>query len=716
MIKARGNAKWALFLTALVVFSIVNNIVWLMIDTRPPRWDESHYLGLSLTYYDALASGGLVSLAESLVSADRARPPLLPLSAILGLGLFGRSEDAAFALQIVFHAILILVTYGAGYKIASPRCGLLAAFLVAFYPGIYSLARLFLLDFLHATLIACTLFALVWSEGFARRGASVLAGVAVGLGLMCRTFFPVFVVGPLALTIHAAARTEKEVREDGTSPLWRANLLWAALSAAAIAMPWYWVNLDPVIRRSLSAAFGAESAGYGPRNPLSFFEVSAFFMEFGHVPPSFVGLVLFVSGTSVLCRHVYTSSIETIGNLNHRDVFYVLFSSVLVPFLFLAALPTRDLKDITPSLPAMAILSAWGLSSMRSRWAQRVVVGVGCLLLFLQFWPGSYSSIRSLEPEITLHRRLPTLRLIHQGSVDPNDHFLVPARENWRIEDVVSRVSQRWRAHEAQRALVLIVPDHPLFNENNLRYYSLLTRAPITVERVGARQPIPGADLRGLLYSADYVVGKTGNAGPDRSNPNNAAILELLASPESEFVELRPRIPLPDGSLAVVYARKDQNFIRAETRRRSPIVVFQHGVELLGYEIEELSVSPTGADYALTLYWRPQNELTRDYRIFVHITERGSSELQWGWDHWPVGGRSTTSTWTVGRVVEDRGVYRLPRPLSRGEHEMKIGLYLPDTGERLRIMEARGSVAVDEGTRALIGSIPAASRSDELQQ
>ena len=64
-----------ILVAAVVAFSVVNGLVWLWIDRRPPKWDEAYYLTLSLKYYESLTSGGIAAFPRSLLTVDNLKMP-----------------------------------------------------------------------------------------------------------------------------------------------------------------------------------------------------------------------------------------------------------------------------------------------------------------------------------------------------------------------------------------------------------------------------------------------------------------------------------------------------------------------------------------------------------------------------------------------------------------------------------------------------------------
>src|SRR5947208_7097630 len=112
------------------------------------------------------------------------------------------------------------------------------------YSRAFSLSRLFILVFCDMALVGAALSFLVRTEGFSRRGPALAIGVVMGLGLLCRAFFPVFLIGPLGVNTYAAWRECKlGAGARGTERLrWQVNGRLALLVCAAVAAPWYLIN------------------------------------------------------------------------------------------------------------------------------------------------------------------------------------------------------------------------------------------------------------------------------------------------------------------------------------------------------------------------------------------------------------------------------------------------------------------------------------------
>ncbi len=705
-----------ILLAAVIAFSVVNNLIWLRTDTRPPRWDEASYLTASLNYYGCLISGGVVAFTRCFLTLSPSRPHLVPALAVPSYLLLGISTDSALRVNPLAFVLLILAVYGTGARLASPWSGLLAALLVSTYPGIFGFSRVFLLEFVHATLVASSLYLLLGTESFSHRGASLAFGALVGLGLLCRIFFPIFIIGPLGVCTYLAWKRSRQ-STSGPMPVrfqWWANGGLALVVSVTVAAPWYMINFIPVIQRSLSAAYGAEAVGYGPSNPLTLHAILSYLIIFTNLHTTPLGMVIFLGAAAILwAKRSSLPSEALMGKLGLSYGLFFLLSAVLIPLMIFATGRAQDPKNIAPVLPVIAVVSAWGLLALKPSLLKKALIGFAIVVSLFQFWIGTYG-VQAIPQEVGLSVgwNLPTLLIYRQASAMPLEPFdSLPKRENWSAPDILSRITggsmESTRVPIMARPAVLgVIPNHPMFNMSNFTYFAALKGLPARVEQIGDWSG-KGGDFRTELLDVDFAVMKTGDPGPAWINPYNAAMVEFLRSPESRLVEIPPRFPLPDGSQAILYAASGAPVMngipRMQFLRR---VSFDDGLELLGYDLEEKGLTSRGRAFLVTYYWRALKEVGVDYQVFVHVTEGVGPRVITRWEHAPARGRYPISFWPVGLVIRDRGLYFLPGNAKEGLYLMRIGLYLPATGGRLRILHAAPGIIVDDGkARAGIGPI-----------
>lgn len=109
-----------------------------------------------------------------------------------------------------------------------------------------------------------------------------------------------------------------------------------------------------------------------------------------------------------------------------------------------------------------------------------------------------------------------------------------------------------------------------------------------------------------------------------------------------------------------------------------------------------LPPEPTG-QLIMWAYWHPLALTDTPYKIFLHL--QGPFNLTTGnplWsqdDQYPQDGRISTNEWALAAIYRD--VYTLPlQNVPPGEYDLRIGLYAPATGQRLRLANGDDSYLI----------------------
>jgi 4-amino-4-deoxy-L-arabinose transferase-like glycosyltransferase len=125
-------------------------------------------------------------------------------------------------------------------------------------------------------------------------------------------------------------------------------------------------------------------------------------------------------------------------------------------------------------------------------------------------------------------------------------------------------------------------------------------------------------------------------------------------------------------------------------------------IELIGYDVTRESDT-----IALTVYWGSVAETRDDHTVFVHLVgaiNPATGSPVWAQDDTRPGrGSYPTTRWQAGEVVIDEYRLALPPNLPRGEYRLEIGMYILETGARVRIVDTNG--APMESDRAILEKI-----------
>jgi hypothetical protein len=117
-------------------------------------------------------------------------------------------------------------------------------------------------------------------------------------------------------------------------------------------------------------------------------------------------------------------------------------------------------------------------------------------------------------------------------------------------------------------------------------------------------------------------------------------------------------------------------------------------VLFLGHDVSDWAVA-AGGDLEVTLYWQAQRKLADEYSVFVHLDDLRANYISWSVSEELSPEGIPTSSWTPGYYVSDRHRLRVSRETPPGIYVLRTGLYDPDTGEKLRVLDDEDSTALD---------------------
>jgi hypothetical protein len=228
---------------------------WLTQDRSIPIFDAGLHLNLALNVQKELAAGNL----GTALTLTAPYPPFAYLIGSLGITIGGVGvAPPIIAENLVFVTLLALGCYKVGRLAFSPLAGLLAVVAALSSPLVAAQFHVFMTDAPETAMVAVSVWLVIASEGFTKLRICGVAGVAVGLGMLTKEPFPIFVLGVGLVTLWRGGRRA-----------WPGVALFAAI-ALALALPWY-IHERALIQgigtqaTESSSAYG-EAAGPAPKD------------------------------------------------------------------------------------------------------------------------------------------------------------------------------------------------------------------------------------------------------------------------------------------------------------------------------------------------------------------------------------------------------------------------------------------------------------------
>ncbi len=587
----------------LILFHIINNWIWLSTNLVIVGWDPLRHLIESLRYNDILKTLNYPSFFEAFTLSGY-YPPLFHLLIQAFYKLFGLSTDVAAMVNFLYLAILLPSTYIIGRKIWRGKEGLLAAFLVSTFPMIYAMSRYTYMEFALTSMVTLSICLLLMSEGFTHRGYSLLFGFSLGLGMLTKWTYALFVLPPLILMVvrlplrswFRDLKPSLDRRWAGLSvalglglallwylpvrgrvaelPLghWLLPLSWLLLSGliyllsrrdsravnpfsalwlgGTVAATWYLSRIEFIQHTFLIAWGRPERREWGFSYYLDHLvneQLSPFYV--GLLALLFLGLLV-----SALRRESFSSLFESLKGDTSLFLLWTLFPYLV--FSFRAS--SIHSRFLMPILPALALLIARGLATIPYRNLQRVVTLLVALGALGQFFALSYDDLGWLRNAAIIEvPRYGSLNLLAHGDLNQLPTSGQTDAGYWIVPDVLEYVRRDSGGEEGESPeLGLLVNCRQIHEEHFL--YLIYTDYPEIRLRELARN-WTGRPVYSQFFEVDYFALSTYHPAHRFNEESREVIDTILESPPSLFREaFQPaqEYPLPDGNVVYLYRRR----------------------------------------------------------------------------------------------------------------------------------------------------------------
>ncbi|MGC8879085.1 MAG: glycosyltransferase family 39 protein [Anaerolineae bacterium] len=177
-----------------------------------------------------------------------------------------------------------------------------------------------------------------------------------------------------------------------------------------------------------------------------------------------------------------------------------------------------------------------------------------------------------------------------------------------------------------------------------------------------------------------------------------------------------PTVPTPLSSPAVFRPAPEALQQIAAHYNDARITQVRDRVALLGYDLDTQWLKPGGV-LVLTLYWQAMEVVNLPYKVFVHLVDAAAARTVAQADNLPACGTRPTSRWRIGEIVPDRHIVPLPDNLLAGTYVLRVGLYEPQTLQRMDLLDVAGhsqGTSLDVTSIEVTGDPPADSGKPEF--
>lgn len=237
----------------VLLFLCAVHAVYLAQSTVVPSTDEAHYMGGALSIANGLRSHTLSGAWVGYRGALGFKAPLVCVVPGILMALTNNTDFAFSVWLIASFAMLGLASYSLFRNCFRPLGAACASVLLLCTPVITGLTHRYYVELL-VLLLAVVLLDVLASKGWRNSLVSALTGFLIGLGVLSKVTFPVFVAPAVLFSIVQHVRRSAPGRLRWTLAVTAARCLLAGCVAFATAWPWYSTNWRAVYNHAAISA------------------------------------------------------------------------------------------------------------------------------------------------------------------------------------------------------------------------------------------------------------------------------------------------------------------------------------------------------------------------------------------------------------------------------------------------------------------------------
>jgi len=540
------------FLLAIIIWIFGGNLIWMLLDIRPPSYDQGLHLFRTFNYWEAMSSGS-EDWWQDILNVEPFYPPFYHLSLIPLSLVFGFTLDIGVIGNSFYMVIMALSIYGIGKILYTRNAGLIAAFLVSCYPLIVSMSREYIISVMLTAMTTLAYYLFLKSENFENKKYSLWFSVIYAIGLMVKwTFFiyilPAVLAGlwgekiglkdriiqftyyigmiaallivpffiliidaqrwvPLTLEFLLIWALVKNFPKASLSTQKTINLVSLSCISVLICFPWYAHNLINILIGMSKFAFPSSVLKGGMAWDLP---IWGYYLE----------VISRQMGYPLMAIFVITFFLYAFK----KDRFnWVLFGWAVLPIIVFTFVNNKGARYTMPSLPAMALITAIVLTHIKNISLRKFlysITGITTLvtILYTGFIP-----------------KLAFLPYMGKGNL--------PITQFWPINTMLDDIIEEAKPENGKHIVVRTLANYAFFQRGAFRDFAAFRGLPIVMKGV----------KRNVGEMTDFFITRSGDFSRQSSNAINARNLLTKDPALTKTFKLFRSYPLPDGNKGLLY-------------------------------------------------------------------------------------------------------------------------------------------------------------------
>lgn len=531
-----------------VVFHLVANIAWIVLDSTPVPWDEAGHTMHSIDFVEYAVGES----SKSLLKISDYYPPFVYWVVSFFMMIFGTNVTVGPLIITGFFIISIIFLYLYTKELLKNRfTALVATLFFSLQPAIYGLSRYYLLDIPLIALVLIAAFFLEKTQHFRIKKYIILFSIFFGGALLTKWYAFIYLGIPLLLeavilfkskeTSYSNLTLIKTERLVSQIP-WKVILLSASI-ILAINLPWYLTNFNSLLVNSGINIKPEE----GDVSGLNFNNLKYYFQLMTNFQLTWLGMIIFLAGILTFIKNQKLNAVKILG-------------SILFIYLVFTIIGNKNIRYTIYLIPLASIIVAFFITKVFSF---SKYLGYLLSVVFIFYYLGYFFSLSfgiPIDPLKDNFRR--TVFIPYLGGIDyinlgkDTSSFLAPRYQSeiWPQSQILHLISYQTDNHSS----VLVIVEKPHLNPENLKLSQRLENINnLDIDAPYSMDPFTNPnDLEDYLAKHQFIVIAEKDLGPrggTRHYPVMLQIKDYLSKTDKIKLDKIKTIPLPDGDNIIIY-------------------------------------------------------------------------------------------------------------------------------------------------------------------
>ena len=522
---------YSIALVSLILFHLLENFIWIFLDTAPLPWDQAGHTRIALQFANYFKDLGFLRIVDYF-SISSYYPPLIHTIASIPVLIFGNPVDLGQITITVFFLISIALVYVLANDLFGRKdLATTSAFLYSFLPFVFELSRWFLLEIPLLVFILAAIICLLRSEGFSNSRYTLGFFIFASLGFLTKWLAFFYLLFPTLIVLWGFIKKNSQEKIQAKDSLLKGFSIFLL-----VLLPWYLINIGTLIPDILINVQG-EKVDPGILSAQNFLFYAYLFINF---QLTFFISILFFTSLIFFLVNKYPQRKILLG--------YILF--VYLVFTFVS---NKDLRYILPIAPFAAILMSAFLMKLKDRFRNLGRITLFFLMLYLLSYYFLLSFRFPLDIEYQRAIKLPIIGWIDYVNV----RDILAHRYNrslWPQKEILHDIKNLEPHNNTFESIwVVTISDQERFNNANFVLEKEISGFDsIRIEPPPQKPSMMDAEVKSYLLRFRYAV----IADKNVINPatrNVEVLLKFKEEVEKNYYLKIEEYNLPNGDLLTLY-------------------------------------------------------------------------------------------------------------------------------------------------------------------